>query len=156
MESVHSEERTHTKRRRKDDRKQELASIALEHIGQAQSRGFAVIYTDGSAELVGGVGWVAGYGCHEPGLWEEAYHLHPHKKQSINRAKSTAVIESVRCTSTRMETFAVATDFVYVYGGARCSAIRWRAQQWVTAKGPVLNVDMWIDLLELLDASVAV
>ena len=95
-----------------------------------------------STKLVGGVGWVAGYGCHEPGLWEEAHHLPTHKKQSINKAELTAVIESVRRTSTRRVTFAVATDSAYVYGGVQGSAIRWRAQQWVTTKGPVLNADL--------------
>ena len=55
VESVESEERRHTKRRRKDDRKQELAAVALEQINQAQSRGLTVIYTDGSDELMGGV-----------------------------------------------------------------------------------------------------
>ena len=53
-------------------------------IKQAQSRVLSVIDTDGSAELVGGMGWIAGYGCHERGLWEFASHLPPQKKQSIN------------------------------------------------------------------------
>ena len=127
VESVELEERRHSKRRRKDDRKQVLAAIALEQIKQAQSRGLSVISTDGSAELVGVVGWVAGYGCHEPRLWEEANHLPTHKKQSINRAELMAVIESVRRTSTRRAAFALATDSAYVYGGVQGAAIRWRA-----------------------------
>ena len=142
VESVELEERRHSKRRRKDDHKQELAAIALEQIKQAQSRGLSVIYADGLAGLVGGVGWVAGYGCHEPGLWKEANHLPTHKKQSINRAELMAVIESVRRTSTRTAAFAVATGSTYVYGGVQGVAIRWRAQQWVITKGPVLNVDL--------------
>ena len=142
VESVESDEHRHSKRRRKDDRKQELAAIALEQIKQAQSRGLSAIYTNGSAELVGAVGWVAGYGCHEPGLWEEANHLPTHKKQSINRAELMAVTELLRRTSTHRAAFIVATDSAYVYGGVQGSAIRWRAQQWVTTKGPVLNVDL--------------
>ena len=85
----------------------------------------------------------------------KANHLPTHKKQSINRAKLMAVIECVRRTSTRRAAFAVATNSAYVYGGVQGSTIRWRAQQWVTTKGPVLNVDCWMDLLELLDALVA-
>ena len=38
---------------------------------------------------------------------------------------------------------------------SKAQSIPWRAQQWVTSKGPVLNVDLWIELLELLDVSVA-
>ena len=155
VEPVELEERRHSKRRRKDDHKQELAAIALEQIKQAQSRGLSVIYTDGLAGLVGGVGWVAGYGCHEPGLWKKANHLPTHKKQSINRAELMAVIESLRRTSTRRAAFAVATGSTYVYGGVQGAAIPWQAQHWVTTKFPVLNVDLWIDLLELLDVSVA-
>ena len=113
------------------------------------------MYTDGSAELVGGVGWVAGYGCHEPGMWEEANHLPVGRKQTINRAEWMAAIVAVRHTHTRQHTLAVATDSLYVYGGVKGAAIKWRAQQWVTNKGPVLNVDLWIDLLELLDRALA-
>ena len=67
------------------------------------------------------------------------------KKQSINRAEPMAVIVAVRHAHTHCHTFAVATDSSYVYGGVQGSAIKWRAQQWVTSKGPVLNVDLWID-----------
>ena len=143
------------KRRRKDERKQELAAIATEQIKQALQRGLTVVYTDGSAEVVGGIGWAAGYGCHEPGMWEEADHLPPHKKQSINRAELMAVILAVKRTSTRVVTCAVATDSSYVFGGVQGAAIRWRLQQWVTGQGPVLNVDLWIELLELLDNAIA-
>ena len=143
------------KRHRKDGRKQELAIVAMQQIQEAQHRGLVVLYTDGSAELVGGVGLVAGYGCHEPGMWEEANHLPVGRKQTINRAELMAVIVAVRRTHTRQHTFAVATDSSYVYGGVQGAAIKWRAQQWVTNKGPVLNVDLWIDLLELLDQASA-
>ena len=102
-------------------------------------------------ELLEGVGWIAGYGCHEPPLWEEANHLPVNKKQTINRAELMAVIVAVRRTHTRQHTFAVTTDSSYVYRGVQGSAIKWRAQHWVTNKGPVLNVDLWIEPLELLD-----
>ena len=63
---------------------------------------------------------------------------------------------SCQCVAhTRNQQFAAATDYSYVYGGVQGSAIQWRAQQWVTNKGPVINVDLWIEMLELLDASVA-
>ena len=142
-----------SKRQCKDDKKQELAVIALQQIKNAQKRGLQLIYTDGLAEFVEGVGWIAGFGCHEPGLWEEP--PPPNKKQSINRAELIAVIMSVRRTHTRNQQFAVATDSSYVHGGAQGSAIQWRAQQWVTSKGPVINVDLWIEMLKLLDTSVA-
>ena len=140
---------------RKDESKQELAIVAMHQIQEAQRRGVTILYTDGSAELVGGVGWVAGYGCHEPGMWEKANRLPVGRKQTINRAELMAVIVAVGRTHTRQHPFAVATDSSYVYGGVQGAAIKWRAQQWVTNKGPVLNVDLWIDLLELLDQALA-
>ena len=45
-----------SKRQRKDDRKQEPAVIALQQIQNAQKQGLQLIYTDGSAEFVEGVG----------------------------------------------------------------------------------------------------
>ena len=121
--------------------------IALQQIQKAQTRGLHLIYTDGSADFVEGVGWIAGFGCHEPGFWEEAHHLPLNKKQSINRAELMAVIISVPRTHTRNQQFAVATDSSYVYGGVQGLAIQWQAQQWVTNKGPVINVDLWIEML---------
>ena len=87
VESCEREDQRGAKRRKKDERKQELVAVALEQIQEALHRGLLVLYTDGSAELLGGVGWVAGYGCHEPGMWEEANHLPVGKKQTINRAE---------------------------------------------------------------------
>ena len=88
-------------------------------------------------------------------MWEEADHLPPHKKQSINRVELMAVIVGVKPTSTRVGTCAVAGDSSHLFGGVQGAAIRWRAQQWVTSKGPILNVDLWIELFELLDNALA-
>ena len=41
--------------------------MALQQIQKAHKPGFHLIYMDGSAEFVEGVGWIAGFGCHEPG-----------------------------------------------------------------------------------------
>ena len=100
VESCGREDHRVAKRQRKDERKQELAIVVVQQIQEAQRRGLVVLYTDGSAELVGGVGWVAGYGCHEPGMWEEANHLPVGRKQTINRAELMAVIGAVRRTHT--------------------------------------------------------
>ena len=42
-------------------------------------------------------------------------------------------------------------DSQYVYDGLKGAAFRWRAAGWVGQSGPVCNVDLWIQLLELLD-----
>ena len=50
----------------------------------------------------------------------------------------------------------VCTDSGYVYGGVQGGTLRWRASGWVTAQGPVTNVDLWIVLMDLLDSMRAV
>ena len=82
VESSDEEEARQLKQQPKDDRKQELAAIAIEQLQQAQARGLLTVYTDGSAELMAGVSWIAGYGCHERGRWEEANQLPLHKKKT--------------------------------------------------------------------------
>ena len=149
VESCEREDQRDAKRRKKDERKKELVAVAIGQIQEALHRGLSVLCADGLADLLGGVGWVAGYGGHEPRMWEEANHLPVGKKQTINTAKLMAVIVAVRRTHTRQHTFAVATDSSY--GGVQGSAIKWRTQHWVTSKGPVLNINLWIDLLELVD-----
>ena len=42
-------------------------------------------------------------------------------------------------------------DSQYVYDGLKGAAFRWRAAGWVGQSGPVCNVDLWIQLLELVD-----
>ena len=89
-------------------------------------------------------------------MWEEANHLPVGRKQAINRAELMAVIVAVRRThthdNTRLQWRPTPRTCMGVFQGA---AIKWRAQQWVTTKGAVLNVDLWIDLLELLDQASA-
>ena len=50
---------------------------------------------------------------------------------------------------------ATATASSYVYSGVQGSALKWRANSWVTAQGPVTNVDMWIRLMIPIDQSKA-
>ena len=45
---------------------------------------------------------------------------------------------------------AVATDFAYVHDGLQGKALQWKASGWVTARGPVINVDLWDEMLETL------
>ena len=50
---------------------------------------------------------------------------------------------------------AVMTHSSYVHLGLQGNAMRWRANGWVSAQGPVTNVDLWIDLMQILDVSLA-
>ena len=45
---------------------------------------------------------------------------------------------------------AVATDSAYVHDGLQGKALQWKAAGWVTARGQVINVDLWDEMLETL------
>ena len=107
------------------------------------------MYT-GSAEWVPTVGWVGGYRCREPQeAWSHASYLPPHLRQSVNRAELQAVIDVDRYRS-RTISVAVATDSAYVHDGLQGKAVQWKAAGWVTSQGPIINVDLWIKILDKL------
>ena len=47
----------------------------------------------------------------------------------------------------------VCTDSSYVHGGLQGGALNWRTSARVTPQGPVTNVDLWITLMNLVDAT---
>ena len=94
---------------------------------------------------------MGGYGCFEPiEMWEHCSYLPPHLRQSINRAELQAVIDVVHRYRHRTLSVAVATDSAYVHDGHQGKALQWKAAGWVTARGPVINVDLWDEMLEAL------
>ena len=94
---------------------------------------------------------MGGYGCFEPTLkWEHCSYLPPHLRQSINRAELQAVIDVVHRYRHRTLSVAVATDSAYVHDGVQGNALQWKASGWVTARRPVINVDLWDEMLETL------
>ena len=153
--SVEAQKERAAKRQRKVECKFELARLAKEQIQQWVADGFSVVYTDGSAKWEPAVGWIGGYGCHEPGGWEFAAHLPPRARQKVKRAELHAVIEAVCQFRCQLVKVAVAMDSSCVHGGLQGYALKWQAQQWVTGRGPVINVDLWTELLSLLASSVA-
>ena len=115
------------------------------------------MYTYGSAELVTTVGWVGGWGCCFADGWERAdYPPPPPSRQTINRAELQAVIEVISHYHDGRLKIAVCTDSAYVDGGLQQGAHGWHANGWVTAQGPVTNVDLWSLLMTLLDTASAV
>ena len=96
---------------------------------------------------------MGGWGCHSPIGWERSSYLPPHERQTVNRAELQAVITTLEHFSPMEIKLATATDSSYVYSGVQGSALKWRANSWVTAQGPVTNVDMWIRLMILIDQS---
>ena len=148
-------EERQAKRHRKQVHKLQLAVAAKSEIATHEAAGRILVFTDGSAEWVKGVGWIGGWGCHSPQGWESASHLPPHTRQTVNRAELRAVLEVVMHFGQQAVQVAVMTDSSYVHSGLQGNAMRWRANGWVSAQGPVTNVDLWIDLMQILDVSLA-
>ena len=105
--------------------------------------------THGSAKWEPMLGWIGGYGCQEPAGWESSSYLPPQSRQPINRAELQAVIDTVRHYYRGQRRAAVAIDSSYVQNGLQGNAIKWRAQHWVLSQGPMINVDLWVELLGL-------
>ena len=80
------------KKRRTQERKQQLAVEAKEIIKQSEEEGWNLVFTDGSAKHHPKISWVAGFGCTWMGKWETKGHLHPSTAQTNNQAEIQAVI----------------------------------------------------------------
>ena len=141
------------KQQRKLLRKEQLAEQVIRTIDSLESEGWLLAYTDGSAEYHARVGWVAGFGCTIPGQWEFSGFLPVDMAQSNNRAELAAIIRLLEHTQGAAGKLAIATDSHYAYDGVTGSAYRWRERGWVNKCGPVANVDLWIQLLSLIDSA---
>ena len=75
----------------------------------------------------------------------------PSHLQLVNIAEQQAAIEVVLHYHSRPIKVVICTDSAYVNSGAQGNALKWRANGWVSAQGPVTNVDWWVHLMDLLD-----
>ena len=64
--STDEQEERAAKQQKRHTRKKELALKTVTEISNYESEGYTMVYTDGSAKWVQGVGWVGGWGCHSP------------------------------------------------------------------------------------------
>ena len=114
-------------------------------------------YTDGSSKKthcqhiprVGGVGVFvpASEHCQEVRL---SAPLEGERKTN-NAAELVAAITGLRLFDTILAKVCIVTDSQYVYWGATGKAAKWRSQGWVGGNGPLSNVNVWVDLLELIE-----
>ena len=135
---------------RRLNRKLQVVDAVENTVEQLQSRGFHVIYTDGSAEILPGIGGIAGYGVYsECGLSISAF-LPTDQRQTVNAAELFATIQALGATDSAR--VAICTDSSYVYGGATGSARRWKIRGLKNAKGvAVSNPALWDLLINELD-----
>ena len=103
------------------------------------------IYTDGACK-----------GNPGPGGWGAVLRMGGHEKElsggapatTNNRMELTAVIEALRALSSPCEV-ALHTDSRYVIDGITKWIFGWQKNGWKNAaKKPVLNIDLWLALIE--------
>ena len=119
-----------------------------------KQQGFIIVYTDGSVEWVPTVGWIGGYRCFEPSeRWEYCSFLPLRLRQSVNRAELQAVTDVVKKYKHQPQSVAVATDSADVHDGVQSKALQWKALRWITTHGPVVNLDLWEEVLDIILSS---
>jgi len=112
-----------------------------------QSKGFLVICTDDSAEILPRIGGIAGYGVYsECGLFISAF-LPTNQCQIVNTAELFAAIQTLGFTDSAK--IAICTDASYE---ELRSARRWKVRGWKNTKGAVVpNTALWEALIDELD-----
>ena len=111
-----------------------------------------LVFTDGSSERFEGLGYVGGYGVFSTLPVSLSAPVPLHMKQTINAAELLAALQALRLHADEPK-IAICTDSEYVLKGAQGAARRWQARGWVGSAGPVSNIPLWKELLQLLDST---
>ena len=126
---------------------------AVKKILHFTSRGWRIVFTDGSSVLEDDLGWVGGFGVFFGDQDDLSAPLPLADPQTNNRAELRALasalqIISKRPTSTR---WAIAMDSSYVVKGVNGGADSWRDKDWIGVAGSlVAHVDLWMLVLDLV------
>ena len=83
-----------------------------------------------------------------PGMWQNP--SPPGEDQTNNRGELRAVLSTLQ-GHVRGTPLLICPDSTFVVHGMLGRAYRWRSHKWQTQSGPVQHVDLWTQVLELLD-----
>ena len=136
------------KAQRRLERKQERASELEQLLPTLSNEGYTLVFTDGSSELVPGIGRVAGYGIFSSDLLSISAYVPVHLRQTNNTAELFAVLRAIQLLPPGR--YAFCSDSSYVILGASGAARRWKLRGWTGSSGPVSNVEIWEQLLREL------
>ena len=121
-----------------------------QHLDTLESEGFLLIYTDGSSEHFPTVGWVGGYGVYLGAGVEVSDFVPRHMKQTMNSEELLAALVALQSHADHPK-IALCADSEYVLLGVKGAARRWKINGWRGLSGPVSNVPIWEEILQLLD-----
>ena len=136
------------KAQRRLERKQERASELEQLLPTLSNEGYTLVFTDGSSELVPGIGRVAGYGIFSSDLLSISAYVPVHLRQTNNTAELFAVLRAIQLLPPGR--YAFCSDSSYVILGASGAARRWKLRGRTGSSGPVSNVEIWEQLLREL------
>ena len=138
------------KRPKKFQHAEELAARCEEIIRGYQQQGWQIIYPDGSSEKHPEVGWVGGYGVFFGDERDTAEFIPVEEDQTNNRGELRAALRSLQGHRAGQRSL-ICPDSLLVVNGVLGWAQRWRRHKWHNSAGKVKHVDLWIQILELVE-----
>ena len=128
----------------------QLAARCEEIIRGYQQQGWQIIYPDGSSEKHPEVGWVGGYGVFFGDERDTAEFIPVEEDQTNNRGELRAALRSLQGHRAGQRSL-ICPDSLLVVNGVLGWAQRWRRHKWHNSAGKVKHVDLWIQILELVE-----
>ena len=114
----------------------------LDNLDDLASRGFILVFTDGSLERFLNIGWVGGYSMFSEAGLELSDFVPLHMEQTINAAELLAALTALRLNADHPNV-PICTGSAYAMLGVKGAARRWKINGWKGSSGPVSNVPLW-------------
>ena len=140
------------KKRRKETHKQELCEYYEQIIQRYVEAGWEVIYPDGSSEDHEVVGRVGGYGVSFGDSRDTAEPIPVSEPQTNNRGELRAALRALQARSPDKPVL-ICPDSLLVVDGVHGKAQKWRRHKWTGSAGPVSHVDLWTQVLDLIESA---
>ena len=139
---------------RKKSRKQGYEAALREYfediIGWYAQENWEIIYPDGSSELHPIVGRVGGCGVFFGDSRDVVEPLPTDEEQTNNRGELRATLAALQGHRPGSRSL-ICPDSMYVVDGVLGRAQKWRRHNWQTASGPTWHMDLWTQVLDILE-----
>ena len=138
------------KRKKKFDNAEALAAQYEPTIQTYHEQGWDIIYPDGSSEKHPEVGWVRGYAVFFGDHRDTAEYIPLGEEQTNNRRELRAALRSLQGHMEGHQSL-ICPDSLLVVNGVLGWAQRWRRHGWQNKSGAVAHVDLWTQILHLVE-----
>ena len=138
------------KRNKKFENAEALAAQYEATIQTYREQGWDIIYPGGSSEKHPEVGWVGGYRVFFGDHRDTAEYIPLGEEQTNNRVELRAALRSLQGHKDRHQSL-ICPDSLLVVNGVLGRAQRWRRHGWQNKSGTVAHVDLWTQILHLVE-----